>query len=415
MSLAAFDAVGILIYLLIAIFIYKKAWFYSFYSFIKFLLVLAISLALGLTLAAKNPYNLPLTNLQLSLLIQGLSFAVFWKTLSLEKLFFPLTGRLNINRFIFFHHIDRVLNVVPALVASFFVTFFMFTVLVSASTGTPALAGAIEASKIIRPLSYQIYFASTALAKTKLFEGIAFRIIPAVEFHLPALPATRNPQINNPGGAQNFIPPQVSTPTTAPGEPLFIPPSATPVPIEPTRSFFQIPAPTSVSRPTDAPFIPQPTFVMQPTNPPPTPTPIPVFQPNPITQKQQINTSQAEQDIFRMTNEERAKNGLPALAWSDALAAVARAHSQDMVTRNFFSHINPDGLDPFDRMRRAGITYNAAGENIAGAATADIIMVNWMNSPGHRANILKTSFGKLGVGVASDPKYGLVATQNFTN
>ena len=104
--------------------------------------------------------------------------------------------------------------------------------------------------------------------------------------------------------------------------------------------------------------------------------------------------------VLELTNRERTSRGLPALAWDDGAAGVAYAHSLDMDVRNFFDHTNPDGELPWDRLEADGITYSTAGENIAwGYPSPEAVMDGWMNSDGHRANILRTSFTRLGVGV----------------
>lgn len=116
----------------------------------------------------------------------------------------------------------------------------------------------------------------------------------------------------------------------------------------------------------------------------------------------QIVTDQSEnfaRDVFNLTNQERIKAGLAPFTWSDALADVAAAHCQDMSERQFFDHVNPDGLSPFDRMAAAGINYGWAAENIAMRYPSPQDVVDgWMNSPGHRANILNEHLTTLGVG-----------------
>lgn len=123
-----------------------------------------------------------------------------------------------------------------------------------------------------------------------------------------------------------------------------------------------------------------------------------------------------EKQVLDLVNEQRAQNGLSALVWDDALASVARAHSEDMRDRHFFSHTNPDGLSPFDRIKSYGISYRSAGENIAAGQTTPAEVVQaWMNSSGHRANILNEGYTKLGVGYASGGSYGHYWTQNFAS
>ena len=106
-----------------------------------------------------------------------------------------------------------------------------------------------------------------------------------------------------------------------------------------------------------------------------------------------------EGQVLALVNQERAAAGCAPLAADAGLAAVARAHSADMRDRGFFDHVNLDGLDPFDRADRAGVSARA--ENIArGQQDAAAVMAGWMNSAGHRANILDCSLTRLGVGVA---------------
>lgn len=124
-----------------------------------------------------------------------------------------------------------------------------------------------------------------------------------------------------------------------------------------------------------------------------------------------------EKEVLTLVNEIRVDAGLSSLSWDDALGQVARAHSEDMRNRNYMAHDNPDGLSPFDRMRNAGIHYMTAAENVAaGQTTPQAVVDSWMNSEGHRANILNPDFNKLGVGYASGGGiYGHYWTQNFTN
>lgn len=109
--------------------------------------------------------------------------------------------------------------------------------------------------------------------------------------------------------------------------------------------------------------------------------------------------TQAEAAVLLLVNEERAKAGCSPVAASSDLAKLAETFSADMALRGFFDHTNPDGDDPWDRAAALGIT-GLGGENIArGQATAEAVMEAWMNSPGHKANILNCDFKTLGVGV----------------
>lgn len=122
-----------------------------------------------------------------------------------------------------------------------------------------------------------------------------------------------------------------------------------------------------------------------------------------------------EQELLRLVNTERQERGLIALIWSNQLAEVGRAHSKDMWTRQFFSHVNPDGQTPFDRLKAAGISATVAGENLALAPTIPIAHQGLMNSPGHRANILDPDYRTLGIGAVRNGLYGVMVSQEFTN
>ncbi|MGW0599668.1 CAP domain-containing protein [Streptomyces sp. NPDC002776] len=120
----------------------------------------------------------------------------------------------------------------------------------------------------------------------------------------------------------------------------------------------------------------------------------------------------AAAEVLKLVNEERAKAGCNAVAANSALTDLAAAFSEDMDKRDFFDHTDPDGASPWDRAEKAGIT-GLGGENIArGQAGAAAVMDAWMNSPGHKANILNCDFKTLGVGVHIAPG-GPWWTQNF--
>ena len=120
-----------------------------------------------------------------------------------------------------------------------------------------------------------------------------------------------------------------------------------------------------------------------------------------------------EQEVFDLVNQIREENGLEPFVYNETLAETARAHSQDMIDRNFFDHTNPDGKSPFDRMRDNGLSYSMAAENIAvGYPSPEAVVEGWMNSEGHRANILGDC-KELGVGLALGGSYGYYWTQCF--
>lgn len=120
-----------------------------------------------------------------------------------------------------------------------------------------------------------------------------------------------------------------------------------------------------------------------------------------------------EVEMLQLINMERAKVGLPAMQMDLELTAVARQHSLDMFRRGYFAHNTPEGQTPFDRIQAGGITYRIAGENLAHAPTLLIAHNGLMKSPGHRENILRSEFGRVGIGILDGGSRGLMVTQNF--
>lgn len=120
-----------------------------------------------------------------------------------------------------------------------------------------------------------------------------------------------------------------------------------------------------------------------------------------------------EKQMLALINQERTKAGLPALAADRELTQVARLHSRDMFSRGYFSHVSPEGETPFDRIRKANIRFLTAGENLALARNLGLAHDGLMKSPGHRANILHPSYGRVGIGILDGGIYGLMVTQNF--
>jgi uncharacterized protein YkwD len=120
-----------------------------------------------------------------------------------------------------------------------------------------------------------------------------------------------------------------------------------------------------------------------------------------------------EAQMLELVNRERIAAGLRPLAPDPELTQVARRHSADMFARGYFAHVTPEGRDPFDRMREAGVRLLAAGENLALAPTLQIAHTGLMNSPGHRANILNPRFGRVGIGIMDGGIHGLMVSQEF--
>ncbi len=123
----------------------------------------------------------------------------------------------------------------------------------------------------------------------------------------------------------------------------------------------------------------------------------------PLTDSSVLNF---EREVVRLVNVERTKAGLKELTYDWELSRVARIKSQDMKDNKYFSHNSPTYGSPFDMMKSFGIRYRSAGENIAkGQATPQAVVNAWMNSSGHRANILNSSFTHIGVGYVASGKY----------
>ncbi|MBQ4585391.1 MAG: LysM peptidoglycan-binding domain-containing protein [Clostridia bacterium] len=132
-----------------------------------------------------------------------------------------------------------------------------------------------------------------------------------------------------------------------------------------------------------------------------------------IYPNQKINIPTSDQNVLTyekqvtdLVNKERTKRGLNPLTYDWELSRVARYKSQDMKDKNYFSHTSPTYGTPFQMMKSFGITYKTAGENIArGYNTPESVVNGWMNSSGHRANILNSTYTRIGVGYVKDGNY----------
>ncbi len=133
-----------------------------------------------------------------------------------------------------------------------------------------------------------------------------------------------------------------------------------------------------------------------------------------------------EAEVLRLTNEARSHSrkcggkrmkAVRPVSWSGVLATTANEHSADMATNDYFSHYTPSGVSPFQRMRSAGYSYRAAGENIAaGRSLAEpaAVVTAWLKSPGHCRVIMNGKYKELGIGRVEGPgKWGVYWTQNF--
>jgi uncharacterized protein YkwD len=121
----------------------------------------------------------------------------------------------------------------------------------------------------------------------------------------------------------------------------------------------------------------------------------------------------AERQLLDYVNEERTQRGRAPLVWDERLVPVARAHSEEMFRLKYFSHESPVAGSPFDRLKTGGVTYSRAGENLAYAQSVAVAHRALMDSAGHRENILRPEFTRIGIGVINAGPYGRMVTQLF--
>ena len=135
-----------------------------------------------------------------------------------------------------------------------------------------------------------------------------------------------------------------------------------------------------------------------------------------VTNNNIVTSSKIEQDeqkILDLVNNERKEAGLSELKADSEIMRVAEIKSQDMEDNNYFSHTSPTYGSPFDMLKSFGVSYKSAGENIAGHSTAEKAFEAWMDSPGHKANILNSSYNYTGIGVVDSNRYGKMFVQMF--
>jgi uncharacterized YkwD family protein len=167
--------------------------------------------------------------------------------------------------------------------------------------------------------------------------------------------------------------------------------------------FMNVPAkipqstPTPAAKPTPMPTVPTPTAVPGAPKTPETPAGI----------------SQDEQSMLNLVNNARSKAGAGPLSFDMSVVKTARLKAQDMVDNNYFSHQSPTYGSPFDMMKQFGISFSSAGENIAGNSTVNGAFTAWMNSEGHKKNILNPNFNYTGIGIVDSPTYGKIFVQQF--
>ncbi|MEU5951650.1 sigma-70 family RNA polymerase sigma factor [Streptomyces sp. NPDC047525] len=187
------------------------------------------------------------------------------------------------------------------------------------------------------------------------------------------------------------------------------PSSAAPSTTAPKRSKSPSASPSRTKKPS-----PKPTPSKTKTPKPKATTPKPTRSTSaPQAPQAPAGSSSYSAEVTRLANAERAKSGCGPLTLNSKLGNAAQGHSDDMAERDFFDHTNPDGKDPGDRVTAAGYQWSTYGENIAaGQRTPAAVMDSWMNSSGHRANILNCSFKEIGIGYRQGSG-GPWWTQNF--
>ena len=214
-----------------------------------------------------------------------------------------------------------------------------------------------------------------------------------------------------------------SKPESTPNNPSTTPqqkPESTPnnpstTPQQKPESTPSTPSTTPQQKPESTPSTPSTTPQQKPESTPSTPSTNPEQKPESTPeQKPSTDFSSYQQQVLDLVNAERTKRGISALTLDSNLSSVATKKSQDMVNKNYFDHTSPTYGSPFDMMKQFGISYRTAGENIAkGQKTPQEVVTAWMNSEGHRKNILNPNFTNLGVGIAKDSKGTTYWTQMF--
>jgi uncharacterized protein YkwD len=182
-----------------------------------------------------------------------------------------------------------------------------------------------------------------------------------------------------------------STPSRTTPTPIPTPTGSTTAPSRgSTRTPSKTPSRTATKTPGKSTYTPKPRHTATPT-----PTKTKTTKPP----KPGGGSGTVEQQVLTLTNQQRAKSGCGPLTFNKSLTRAAEAHAADMVAEHFFAHDSLDGRSPFDRMKAAGFRGGAMAENIAvGYTSASAVVTGWMNSPGHRANILNCDYTMIGIG-----------------
>ncbi|HZJ82834.1 MAG TPA: CAP domain-containing protein [Clostridia bacterium] len=233
------------------------------------------------------------------------------------------------------------------------------------------------------------YDGSTIIEKPEAPEPDSVPVVPAPE-PKPVVPAPEPKPVTPAPEPKPVTPAPEPKPVTPAPEPKPVTPAPEPKPVTPAPE------------PKPATPAPEPKPV--------TPAPEPKSDPIP-TPPQGIGSQQTQ--MLNAVNQERVKVGVKPLQWDGKVAGVAQVKAKDMVDNNYFSHTSPSYGSPFDMLKSHGVSYRAAGENLAGSSSVERAQIGLMNSEGHKKNILNSSFTHLGIGVEKSSKYGYVYVQMF--
>ncbi len=408
MPLSLIDLLFLVAVFFIAKFIIKQNWLSTTYDFVKFCLIIVITFFLTKWFIPLMPHYFFFSTMQFIVVSQFATFLVLWRLLNFKGIFqnIPLQ----------FRSFGIYLNYLSAGITGAFFVFSAFLFVTSFNTKFLMLYDIGERSYIVRLVSFRLYIAYfnsiPPLGDLSKVSGFGIkkqqdRINEEREKEgLPPV-GMQNAYLRIPTGAvtQNIPLAPTAVPTSQP-EPTII---IIPITIVPRARVLPSPRPNPTVK-----IVQRTVQTRVVTKVVPTQIPIPTSEPTPTSEP--INISVFEQRVFDLTNVERVNNNLPPFTWNDSVAVVARAHSVDMMNRGFFAHVNPDGITLGQRLRIGGVKYGYAAENIArGYGTPERFVQGWMESPGHRKNILNPSLKKLGVGVSEAGPSNVFATQDFTD
>ncbi len=456
------DLIVLTLFLISAFIFYKKGFFLSVFDLLHVLLSFSASFLIIQLISSKLSFIPDGFERPVLWGAQLLSFLIFWFLLGKTKFYYFKNLISNYNRLKLIYIFDHPLGIIPGLVVAFVLVTIIFTLPLTLPSGTEAHALATNSfwGKVVAPEIYSINLSSrlgnfipynevvykiTADPSSFLADkSLSFTTTDFIPKNLYKYAVTEQEKINQtrmemgldavesaptPEDSFAFIPSQTNTidKSKLPGTPRKVEDEVEDS-HDSTLNISSLrrspsPSPKITKMPTQSSILPKATPAptvkptVRPTTKPtlqPSSSPVPTASPAPKPQEI-IDIGQMESRVAELTNNERVKQGLEPLKFDLEISAVARSHSLDMSAREYFSHDTPEGVTPKQRLKFGGIVFSAMGENIAGHQSPELVIKAWMNSEGHRANILRDSYTRIGVGVAQSNKYGFLFTQNFTN